>query len=57
MFICRTQDEMRKKVVRQYKKLVYNIVREMETGCTDISRRYAYNCDYQYFRFCVALYL
>jgi len=41
-----TQDEMRKKVVRQYKKLVYDIVRDMQTGCADVSRRYS--CVYQY---------
>jgi len=32
---------MRRKVIRQYKKLVYNIVRDMETGCADVSRRYS----------------
>jgi len=30
---------MRKKVVRQYKKMVYDIVRDMETGCAEVSRR------------------
>jgi len=34
------QKELRKKVVSQYKKLVYDIVRDMKTGCTDVSRRY-----------------
>ena len=31
---------MRKKVVRQYKKMVYDIAREMDTGCADVGRRY-----------------
>jgi len=45
------QDEMRKTVVRQYKKLVYNIVRDMETGCADVGRRYNWlsvRCYFQY---------
>jgi len=34
------QEELRKKIGRQYKKLVHDIARGTENECTDIGRRY-----------------